>query len=118
MYELLSKADIFRSRVMKHQNWRFIAYMSDLVAGISTLNKEPSHGYAPYRPPDRIMMMGRTKFKRAIKKSLCKKIGEITHSSTRIVNRDYLPYLRIIFKQKGIFGLDLEPEEAKLLVSG
>ena len=118
VYDLLSKADLFRSRVMKQQNWRFKAYMSDLMASISLFRDGERFGYVPYRMPDRIMMMGRTKARRALLKSLCKKIGDFTHTSTKVVKRDYLPYLRIIYKKKGIFGLDLDKEEAELLVSG
>ncbi|MFH0956411.1 MAG: AAA family ATPase, partial [Candidatus Aenigmatarchaeota archaeon] len=35
-YGKLAVADVFRGRVMRQQNWRFKAYMSDVMAGISS----------------------------------------------------------------------------------
>ena len=45
-YDLLAKADLFRSFVMRQQNWRFKAYMIDLMSGVS-LFKEERHGFVP-----------------------------------------------------------------------
>lgn len=118
VYDILSMADLFRSRVMKQQNWRFKAYMSDLLASLSVFREGEKFGYTPYKMPDRIIMMGRTKARRAVMASLCRKIGGFTHASSRVVKRDYLPYLRIIYRKKGIFGLNLDKEEAEILVSG
>ena len=59
--DTLAKADHFRSVVMKRQNWRFKAYMIDLMSGVSLFRNErdrdnQGHGFTPFRPPDRIMM--------------------------------------------------------------
>jgi len=102
-YDLLSKADIFRARTSVQQNWRFRAIMSDLISGISVVKGEshaPHYGFMMYQAPQRIMMMGRTKGKRAEMDSLYKKIGEVSHASKRVVKRDYLPYMRIILKKQ------------------
>lgn len=90
-YDLLSKADLFRARTSVQQNWRFKAIMSDMISGISVVKGEfhaPHHGFMMYQAPQRIIMMGRTKAKRAEMDSLCKKIGEATHTSKRVVKRD------------------------------
>jgi replication factor C large subunit len=101
-YDLLSKADIFRARTSVQQNWRFKAIMSDLIAGISVIKGEshaPQHGFMMYQAPQKIIMMGRTKGKRAGMDALCRKIGEVAHASRRGVKRDYLPYMRIILNK-------------------
>ena len=101
-YDLLSKADIFRSRTAVQQNWRFKAIMTDLISGISVIKGEshaPRHGFMMYQAPQKIIMMGRTKGKRAEMDTLCRKIGEVAHASRRGVKRDYLPYMRIILKK-------------------
>jgi replication factor C large subunit len=125
-YDLLSKADIIRGRTSVQQNWRFRAIMTDLISGISVVKGEshaPHHGFMMYQAPQRIMMMGRTKARRAGMDSLCKKIGEKAHASTRVVKRDYLPYMRIILKTdssptKSEFSVSLDEEELDLLVHG
>jgi replication factor C large subunit len=120
-YDLLSRADIMRQRVRVQQNWRFKAFMTDLMSGIS-LVKGDTHrppGYRPYQQPTRIIMMGRSRTRRAIINELSEKIGGFTHSSKRTVKKDYLPFLRIILRgksQESAQGLELEKEEANLII--
>jgi len=114
-YDILSRADIIRSRVHVQQNWRFKGIMSDLMASIS-LSGVPYGGYVPFQQPKKIMMMGRTRFKRAARNSTTAKIGEYTHCSKRIVVRDYLPYMKIILKKGlGEKGLELGDEDIKVI---
>ena len=125
-YDLISKADIFRSRVSVQQNWRFKAIMADLISGISVVKGEahaPHHGFMMYQSPQRIAMMGRTKGSRAEMAALCKKIGEVSHASTRVVKRDYLPYMRIMLKHdsgpsKSEFSISLNEDEMGILMEG
>jgi replication factor C large subunit len=124
-YDLLSKADMFRSRTAVQQNWRFKAIMTDLISGISVVKGEshaPHHGFMMYQAPQKIIMMGRTKGKRAEMGSLCKKIGEAAHVSKRAVKRDYLPYMRIILKKEkpvethSQFSVNFTKEEVELIL--
>jgi replication factor C large subunit len=123
-YDLLSKADLFRARTSVQQNWRFRAIMTDLISGISVIKGEshaPRHGFMMYQAPQRIMMMGRTKGRRAEMAGLCKKIGEKAHTSKRVVRRDYLPYMRIMLKgkepesTKSDFSVNFNKEEIELI---
>jgi replication factor C large subunit len=124
-YDLLSKADLFRARTSVQQNWRFKAIMTDLISGISVVKGEshaPHHGFMMYQAPQRIMLMGQTKGRRAEMGTLCKKIGEVSHTSTRVVKRDYLPYLKIILsktgteKTKSEFSVNFNKDEVDLIV--
>ena len=92
-YNLLSAADILRNRTMKQQNWRFKAISSDLISGISVLKKSHT-GFVMYKPPQRLIQLGRTKAKRAEREALCEEIGTQVHCSKKIVKNQYLPYLR------------------------
>ncbi len=119
-YDLLSRANIMRSRVHVQQNWRFKGFMTDLMSGISVVKGETHRppGYRPFQQPTRIMMMGRTRFKRAMMNNLAQRIGEHTHSSKKAVIRDYLPYFRIMFEgqpQESQEGLELEKEDTDLI---
>ncbi|MEM5812550.1 MAG: replication factor C large subunit [Candidatus Aenigmatarchaeota archaeon] len=123
-YELVSKADIFRNRTIVQQNWRFKAIMSDLVAGISVVKGEAHapHGFMMYQPPQKLSMMGEARGKRTEMDALCKKIGEFTHSSKRVVRRDYLPFLKIILKKgenhtKSDFSINFTKEEVEMIAS-
>jgi replication factor C large subunit len=123
-FDTLAKADFFRSLVINQQNWRFKGYMVDMMAGIS-LAKEigaadsthHGHGFTPYQPPRRFADLARRRKRINDLEAVTRKIGELTHSSRRAVVRDYLPYMRIIFKkQKGFAeGLGLEKDDVKAI---
>jgi replication factor C large subunit len=120
-YELLSRADMARSKVHQQQNWRFKAYMTDLMSGISVMKGETHKppGFRPYQQPTRIMMLGRSRGRRAVMDGLARKIGSHTHSSRRTVMRDYLPYIRMLLpKAKGLDqepGVEIEKEELEAI---
>jgi replication factor C large subunit len=117
-FDLLSKADILRSRVRIQQNWRFKGLMVDLMASVSVFKDDVHPGFVPYQPPKRIAMLGKTRKQRAEISSLCEKFGEFVHASDRIVKRDYLPYFKTIVKKKGFSGsdgLELTDDEMKLI---
>ncbi len=115
-YDLLSHADILRNRTMKQQNWRFKGLAADLMASISVF-KTSHTGFVMYRPPQRLMQLGRTKGSRALMKSVCEKIGKKTHCSQRKVKNTHLPYLKVILKGNPEITeqLGLEKEELKIL---
>ncbi len=118
-FEILAQADLFRQRVRKHQNWRFKAYMADLLSG-SAIHKVSHTGWVKYDPPGKILMMGRTRGKRAARLALCRKISLKTHCSPSKVMKDFLPYLKIMFrKQKALAeALDITPEDLELIKKG
>lgn len=120
-FDILSKADIFRQRVIKDQNWRFKYFMIEMLSGISLAGKA-SDGPAVYRPPDRFMMLARLKMKNAKMGELYGKLIKYTHSSKKVVKNQYVPYLKLIAARKGMKdspeGLELTGEERDLLLPG
>jgi len=95
VFDLLSRADLFRSKVVINQNFRFKKYMRDLIAGISMIKKKQYHKFVMYRPPDRLIFLGRTKSSRKEMGEIYRNLGEFLHCSKRKV-KEQLPYLKII----------------------
>jgi replication factor C large subunit len=119
-YDLLSRADMMRSRVHVQQNWRFKALMTDLMSGISVVKGDTHRpaGYRPYQQPTRIVMMGRSRARRAVMKSLAARIGEFTHTSRRTVVKDYFPYIRIMLENRlheSVSGLELGKDDVSMI---
>lgn len=121
-YNCLSKADVFKGRIRRWQHWRFLVYVSSLLsAGISTAKKERNPQFVSYKPTTRIFKLWHAKMKNARRNSIAEKIAVKTHTSTRRVIQDALPYLRFVFqKGKGediIRELDLTEDEVDFLRS-
>jgi len=117
-YDIISNADIFRMTVLKQRNYRFRAYMLDLLAALATIRGYRRYGYVAYQPPKYFLDLARARFKRAFVNNLCKKIGNFTHSSIRSVKINYLNYLKFIVansKEDSIEGMDLEKDEIEFL---
>ncbi|MBI4020396.1 MAG: replication factor C large subunit [Candidatus Aenigmarchaeota archaeon] len=116
-YDILSKADLFRRQVIVQQNWRFKAYMIDIMSAVSTAGK-PAGGFIPYQPPQRLIQLGATRAKRQAMQELCTRLGAHLHCSTRSVKRDYLPFLKALVKKKKLAnagGIDLSEDDVKLI---
>jgi replication factor C large subunit len=116
-YDKLSIADIYRGRVMKQQNWRFKAYMIDLMSGIASLRKGEFIKPESLRYPDRIALLARTRFRRMLMEPVVQKIAERTHCSMRAANFEYMPYI-MFFARKGLISAEefgFTPEEMDAL---
>ncbi len=108
-YSRLAQADLFRNRVFRQQNWRFKAYMSDLAAAVG-VGRATETGFVMYQPPQRMMMLGRTKGTREKVNAVAEKLGAELHCSRNRIKRDFFPFLKILIKEKKI-ELPLEKEE-------
>ena len=116
-YDLLSKADIFRQWVLKQQNWRFKAYMIDMLAGMSLIGGE-RHSFVQYKSPQKFATLANMKKLKEEYGKFYDKMVKYVHSSTRTVKNQYMPCLRfIISKGKGLGkeGLEVTEDEIELL---
>ena len=95
-FDLLSKADLFRSKIIINQNYRFKKYMRDLIAGITLIGNNKK--FIMYKPPDRLIMLGRTKALRTKNEEMYENLGSFLHCSKRKV-KEQLPYLNIMLKK-------------------
>lgn len=96
----LSMADVYRGRIRASHDWSFMRYVVDyMTAGVAMARRYSRvSGWAPFRFPGRIQMLSRSRFERAAKLSIGQKVKRKCHISARRATREFIPYLRIIFK--------------------
>ncbi len=119
-YDALSRADVFKGRIIRRQNWGFLATIYPLLgAGIAVAKDEKQKGFVQYKPTTRIFKIWRANMANQKKKAIAAKLAEATHTSTRRA-MESIPYLKVIFRDKrmakGITDqLELDKEEAAWL---
>jgi len=120
--DALSRADIFLNRIRREQEWGLLPYaIEDMTAGVAMARTHARSGWVPFKFPERIMAMSRTKASRDLRDEIGRKIGRTTHASVATAVTSYIPYLRIIFRAnrewaEGLSGsLELEPKEIEFL---
>jgi len=120
--DILSKADMFRQKISKQQNWRFKLHMVDMLAGISFAG-EATRAFVKYSPPDRFAVLARLKFRKSEMGELYAKLSAYTHSSEKIVKNNILPYMKIMLSGKKAGeahanGMQLKSEELEMIKAG
>ena len=121
-YDSISRSDVFKGRIRRWQHWRFLVYINALLtAGIALAKKEKYTEVVNYKPTSRILKLWRANMRNAKRKAIAEKIAQNTHTSTKRVICDTLPYLKFIFKKrKGediIEELELSEDEVAWLSS-
>ena len=120
-FDILSKADLFRVRTSFRQNWRLKGYMIDLMTGgVALSKKEMYRKFTRYQYPSNIIALGRTKGSRKEMRELLSKLSGQLHCSSRKLRAQYLPFLRIMIKNKKLSkefasSLNLTKDEMKAL---
>ena len=95
-YDALSKGDMFDGRIRK-TNWKLLKYSIDLsTAGVALAKSRPYHKFTKYGFPSYLRNMSATVQRRAMLKSIGKKLGVKLHVSSKTA-RAYLP----IFQELG-----------------
>jgi len=121
-YDKLSQADVFLGRITRTQSWSLLGYAFELMAAGIAFTGEAGRRPARYRfPPDKIMLLARTKVERELRKRLCLRVGSKCHVSSRVANNDFLPFMKMIFRNDASLAssmaswLQLEDEMVKYL---
>jgi len=100
-YNFLSRADIFSSRILRRQHWGFLKYVRTLsTAGVASVRRVKGHSFVRYQPPLKISKLIETRTQRTLKTSAAKKIASETHVSSRVAEKEYLPMLKNMIKNK------------------
>src|SRR3989344_3800692 len=100
-FDRISRSDIFNVRIYNKQHWGFLRYSTELAAeGVALSQQKPSHDFVMNQFPGLLSMLSKTSGLRALKKSLGRKIGKPTPSSSRKVISADLPFLKEVFKEK------------------
>ena len=111
-YERLSRADVFRGRVMKWQYYRYLVYHMFLMStGVSFAKKEPKIGFTSYQKPQRILKMFIAKQRYGKKRAISEKIAEKTHTSTKRVLDNFEDYIGILENKEVAKELELDDDE-------
>jgi replication factor C large subunit len=98
--DYLALADIYRKRIRKTQNWSLLRYVIDfMTAGVAASRQHSkSSGWIPFRFPEKIRMLSRTKGERALQFNIGMKIRRKCHISATSSIKEVMPYLKIIFQ--------------------
>jgi replication factor C large subunit len=122
--DALAVADVYRGRIRTTRDWGFMRYVIDyMTAGVAMARKNTkASGWIPFRFPQRIQMLSRSKAERAMRLSIGAKVKRKSHISALRASKEIVPYLKIIFKnnEKMAAGLakwlDLDQDMVEHLV--
>jgi replication factor C large subunit len=96
----LALADIYRKRIRDTQYWTLLKYVIDFMSSGVAVSRQrtKSSGWIPFRFPEKIRLLSRTKGERALQKSIGMKIRKRCHISATRSSKEVMPYLKIIFE--------------------
>jgi replication factor C large subunit len=110
-YDKLSKADIFKRRIMRRQHWRFMVYQKYLMsAGVASSKDGSKKGFVDYERSKRILKLWMAKIKYGKRNSISEKISEKCHVSKKKTIKDIFPYIKLALNSERDY-LDLSEEE-------
>lgn len=92
-YEMLSLADLMRGRIVRTNNWRFLAYFTQLMTFGVCVAKEGRPKGERLRPPEMIRQLSATKEMRAKTKEFLERVARRLHLSTALVRAEIIPML-------------------------
>jgi len=100
-FDALSSADLFRQRIRETHNWRFLAYVVDMMTGgVAVAKRKKYNRFVRYQYPTMIATLGRTKRMRREQDEMLAEFSEQLHCSKRKVRTEYLPYFQMF--QQGV----------------
>jgi replication factor C large subunit len=98
VYDAISRADIFLGRARRGQVYSLWGYASDLMSAGVTLSKGKKLKWSKFQSPSHIRRFARTRINRAVRDAVARKVAQRCHTSSRVAQRDILPYLGVVFK--------------------
>ncbi len=116
----LSKADLYKGRMIKNQNWKLLRYVYEhMTCGVAVSKKEKYKGFTRYGYPSKIKKMGRSKATRKKRKDISKKISKKIHTSTSTAT-EVLPLFKYLLKKEEwrkniIEEMELTEEEVEFI---
>ncbi|MGQ9623755.1 MAG: replication factor C large subunit [Candidatus Bathycorpusculaceae bacterium] len=121
--DALSMADVYRGRIRATRDWSFLRYVIDyMTAGVAMARQNTkAHGWIPFKFPERIQALSKSKAERAMQLNIGYKIKRKCHISAVRASKETLPYLRIIFQNNPAMAagiakwLDLDAEMIEYL---
>lgn len=97
-YLRLARADVYLGRVMRRQYYGFWSYAGDMmIAGVASERRSSFINRNRFNFPSYLSKLSRSKGIRATKASLCQKLADYTHNSTKRVAQDMLEPIKTLF---------------------
>jgi replication factor C large subunit len=98
--DALAKADIYRGRIARTQDWKLTRYVVDfMTAGVAMARvRTESVGWVPFKFPEKLRMLSRSRAERAMENEVGARIKRRMHVSTKVAAKEILPYVRVIFQ--------------------
>lgn len=121
-YEAVSLADVFFGRVQRRQYYDLWSYACDLMSGGVSVSKTHNYGNTQYTFPVWMKQLKSLQTPRMIRDSMVKKLGLLTHASSRKTKEFVLPSFQTLFRNDARFAckmintLDLSESEVKYLL--
>jgi len=110
-YNYLSKADVMNRRIRRWQHWRFLVYINAyLTGGIAVSKDEKYKKFVSYGPTQRLLKMFIANMKFQKRKAIAAKIAERTHSSSKEVIKNTIPYFQEAMKKNNNFADEIAEE--------
>jgi len=117
-YDILSKVDVLRGRILRRQHWGFLGYMYNLAtAGVALSKKQKLVGYVKYQRNDRILKMWIARRANSKLEEVLRKIAKKTHSSVNKVRKDFRFYIKILQDKSVAKWIGLSDDESSLIFS-
>ncbi len=97
----LSKADVYKGRIRRWQHWRFLVYIHALYsAGVALSKDEKYKIFVKYAPTKKILKLWQAKMKYQKRKVIAEKISAHTHTSSKRIVQDVIPYIKVMCRNK------------------
>ncbi|PIO00042.1 hypothetical protein COT72_02640 [archaeon CG10_big_fil_rev_8_21_14_0_10_43_11] len=112
-HDYLSRADVFRGRILKRQYWRLLAYVTTFMAAASYDLHPKKIEY-----PRKFRKLFQFKNQTAKARALARKLAPILHASPKTVQQHYFPLLKKIVEanKHGVSSYGLDNEDAAFLL--
>jgi len=104
-YDALSRADVFLGRIKREQNWKLLPYAFELMsAGVALARNKSKFKFVKYSFPSLLKEMKSSKVQRDLQRKVGEKIKKRCHTSVMRAINDFLPFIRVIFKNNPEMG--------------
>lgn len=101
-FDYISRGDMYEGRITKRQYFGLRRYSYDLMTACAVLSRSKEYkGWVKYQFPTILKRLHASMQARAIRQSICKKIGKRINESARSVAAYELPLIQTLFSDKG-----------------
>ena len=108
-YDNLSDSDIFLNRIRRWQHWRFLIYANQLsVAGVQQAKDKANEKFIKHKKPTMLMKLFIRAAKRKKYRGLADQVSDKLHASSRVLQKDFVPYFDFITEHNKEMGKELE----------